>query len=68
MYEENIAKPTASDKGTNNCFATPAMKKDGMNTASTQSIAVGAEPRRLIPYVPFHEAVRLDILDRQDIL
>jgi len=34
-----IAKPTASDSGTNNACAAPCMKKEGMKTASTQSIA-----------------------------
>ena len=47
-----MAKPTASDSGTNNARADPCMKNDGMNTASTHSIAssrgtaVSAFPRR----------------------
>src|SRR5581483_4829753 len=51
-YDEIIAKPTASDSGTNSARADPCMKNDGMNTASTHSIAnrrgtaVSALPRR----------------------
>ena len=37
-YDEIIAKPTASDSGTNSCRPTPAMKNDGTNTASTHSM------------------------------
>jgi hypothetical protein len=39
MYDEIIENATASDKGTKSCLATPDMKNDGRNTASTQSIA-----------------------------
>ena len=38
-YEATIAKPTASDSGTNSACAAPCMKNDGMNTARMQSIA-----------------------------
>ena len=38
-YEATIAKPTASDSGTNRFCAAPCMKKAGMNTARMQSIA-----------------------------
>ena len=38
-YEAIIAKPTASDSGTNSAWAAPCMKNDGMNTARMQSIA-----------------------------
>src|SRR5438876_11484889 len=37
-YDAIIAKPTASDSGTNNCRATPAMKNEGTNTASMHTI------------------------------
>src|SRR3979411_55622 len=39
MYEVTIEKPTASDSGTNNAWAAPCMKNEGMKTASTHSIA-----------------------------
>ena len=38
-YEATIAKPTASDSGTNSARPAPCMKNEGMNTARTQSIA-----------------------------
>ena len=38
-YEATIAKPTASESGTNSAWAAPCMKNDGMNTARMQSIA-----------------------------
>src|SRR5437667_8066243 len=38
-YDASIAKPTASDSGTNNWAPMPAMNNDGRNTDSTQSIA-----------------------------
>ena len=38
-YEETIAKPTASESGTNRAWAAPCMKNDGMKTARMQSIA-----------------------------
>ena len=38
-YEATIAKPTASESGTNRAWAAPCMKNDGMNTARMQSIA-----------------------------
>jgi hypothetical protein len=52
MYEASIAKPTASDSGTNSAWAAPCMKNDDTNTARMQSIAssrgnaVSAEPSR----------------------
>ena len=33
-----MAKPTASDNGTNNCRPTPTMKNDGTNTATMQNM------------------------------
>ncbi len=47
-----MAKPTASDSGTNRPLADPCMKNDGMNTArilsmaSSRGTAVSALPRR----------------------
>src|SRR5713226_7283944 len=38
-YDASIAKPTASDSGTNNWRPMPAMNNDGRNTDSTQSMA-----------------------------
>ena len=38
-YDATIENPTASDSGTNSARAAPCMNSDGMNTASTQSIA-----------------------------
>src|SRR5579885_875663 len=37
-YDETMAKPTASESGTNNWRPTPTMKNDGTNTESTHSI------------------------------
>ena len=36
--DEIIAKPTASDSGTNSWRPTPTMNNDGMKTASTHNI------------------------------
>ena len=69
-YEAIIAKPTASDSGTNSARAAPCMKNDGMNTARMQSIAssrgtaVSALPRRTAratESVVLH--LRVDVLD-----
>ncbi|MCG3163610.1 MAG: hypothetical protein JMDDDDMK_05049 [Acidobacteria bacterium] len=38
-YDASIAKPTASESGTNRDRATPTINNDGTNTASTASIA-----------------------------
>src|SRR5260370_33509037 len=38
-YDEIMAKPTAIDSGTNNCRATPAIKKEGTNTERTHNMA-----------------------------
>ena len=38
-YDAIIAKPTASDSGTNSAWAAPCMKNDGTNTARMQSMA-----------------------------
>ncbi len=41
-YDPIIAKPTASDSGRNMAPAAPTMKRDGTNTASTQSIEISS--------------------------
>ena len=47
-----MAKPTASDSGTNSACAAPCMKNDGMKTASTQSIASSRGIGRLLVAPP----------------